>query len=192
MIFGALMLMAAAGQSLPSIKIDPVPGKGYSATVGDYKVSQEDAVIDAVKARVDQTCGKLKARWGRYAYNTLPSADGNANNATRQNYRQTFSCYDPAHDPYKAAPANWKATEKDKADATAFLKRYLVSYDTADAKTGVPMMESLLEMDAPTWLAGRVTKTSTAVTRTIRGPAWMVNPDGAAHPGVYVAFGFDG
>jgi hypothetical protein len=195
MIFGVLMLAAMmptgapADQSTPMIKVEQVPGKGYRLAVGSFPVSATDSVNAALKVKAEQVCGALKVRWGRYGYNTLPSTDGSA---TRENYRQSFSCYDPAHDPYQPAPADWKATAKDDADALVFLKRYLASYDTGDATAGVAMMEPLLEMDKAGWRAGRVNKSNGVAIRDIRGPQWALNPEGAAHPGIYAAFGFNG
>jgi hypothetical protein len=88
-----------------------VPGKGYAAVVETFPVTQLTSVSDRISALGKQRCGRLSARMGRYKYFT--STD-NRGRAVLTQYRQSFSCYDPATDPYQRAPADWKPSAQDQ------------------------------------------------------------------------------
>ena len=118
----------------PAIKIEAVPGKGYAAVVDTFPIAQLTAVSDRISALAKQRCGRLSARMGRYKYFTSTDNQGRA--ALTQ-YRQSFSCYDPATDPYERAPADWKPSAQDQADLTAFAQRYMGLLDRADYVAGM-------------------------------------------------------
>jgi hypothetical protein len=169
----------------PAIRIDAVPGKGYAATVDTFPVAQLSSVSDRIAALAKQRCGRLSARMGRYKYFTGTDAQGRA--ALTQ-YRQSFSCYDPATDPYERAPADWKPSAQDQSDLTAFAERYMSLLDRGDYLAGMPMMEPILEIEKDEWLsvpnmlqlhAGRPGRW------TLQTLGWVNNPEGASHPGRY-------
>jgi hypothetical protein len=149
------------------------------------------AALDRMQATGQARCGKLKARWGRFTYDTGFLSDGSQ---TIKNYRQRFTCYDPATDPYKPAPAGWTASAKDNADAAAFALRYMAAFENADAKAGVPMMEPIADIDAATWLKQPVALRGMFAggTRKFGQPEWKLNPEGAMHPGAYAQILFLG
>lgn len=169
----------------PAIRIEAVPGKGYAAVVETFPVSQLTAVSDRVSALAKQRCGRLSPRMGRYKYFTGTDAKGRA--ALIQ-YRQSFSCYDPATDPYERAPADWKPGAQDQADLTAFAERYMSLLDRADYLAGMPMMEPILEIEKDEWLSvpNMLKQHAGGKGRwTLQTLGWVNNPEGAALPGRY-------
>ena len=169
----------------PAIKVEVVPGKGYAAVVETFPVTQLTSVSDRISALAKQRCGRLTARMGRYKYFTSTDARGRA--ALTQ-YRQSFSCYDPATDPYERAPADWKPNAQDQADLTAFAQRYMTLLDRSDYIAGMPMMEPILEIEKDEWLSvPNMLKEHSGGkgTWTLQTLGWVNNPDGASHPGRY-------
>ncbi|MBO9711958.1 hypothetical protein [Sphingomonas sp.] len=187
----SMALALAAAQQAPEIAITPVSKDRYAAVIGDYPVEQRDAVTARMIAAGAERCGKLQVRWGRFSFDTGYTPDGKQ---VMHNYRQAFSCIDPATDPYKPVAADWKASDKDNADALAFAQRYMAVFDAADAAKGIPMMEAMLEVDKPTWLAQPMQLKGKIGTgsRSFKGPFWRLNPQGASHPGAYAVFVFSG
>ena len=84
----ALALLAAAGQ--PEIKVAPVPGKGFVATVALIDADQYDPTIDRIKVLATQRCGKLKVRFGRYYFDNQIDVDRGV--TVIKDFRQNFSC----------------------------------------------------------------------------------------------------
>jgi hypothetical protein len=169
----------------PAIKIETVPGKGYAAVVDTFPVTQLSSVSDRVSALAKQRCGQLSARMGRYKYFTSTDAQGRA--ALTQ-YRASFTCYDPATDPYERAPADWKPSAQDQADLTAFAQRYMGLLDRGDYLAGMPMMEPILEIEKDEWLSvpSMLKQHSGGQGRwTLQTLGWVNNPEGASHPGRY-------
>ncbi len=169
----------------PAIKIEAVPGKGYAAVVDTFPVTQLTSVSDRIGALAKQRCGRLSARMGRYKYFTSTDAQGRA--ALTQ-YRASFTCYDPATDPYERAPADWKPSAQDQADLTAFAERYMGLLDRSDYVAGMPMMEPILEIEKDEWLSvpNMLKQHSGGRGRwTLQTLGWVNNPEGAAHPGRY-------
>ena len=125
-IFVAALLAAASGS--PDIKIEVVPGRGYAATVTFIDANEFTPVIDRIKLLAAEKCGKQSVRFGRYFFdNQIDVARGVT---VIKDFRQSFSCFDPATDPYKPVPADWKASTADVAAATQFVTRFL-TYDVA-------------------------------------------------------------
>ncbi|MFL9842649.1 hypothetical protein ABS767_16885 [Sphingomonas sp. ST-64] len=174
-----------APPTLPAIKIEPVPGKGYAAVVETFPVTQLTSISDRISALAKQRCGRLSARMGRYKYFNSTDAQGRA--ALTQ-YRQSFTCYDPATDPYERAPADWKPSAQDQADLTAFAQRYMALLDRSDYLAGMPMMEPILEIEKDEWLSvPNMLKQHSGGkgSWTLQTLGWANNPDGASHPGRY-------
>ncbi len=174
-----------APPSQPGIKIEAVPGKGYAAVVDTFPVAQLTAVSDRIGLLAKQRCGRLSARMGRYKYFTSTDAQGRA--ALTQ-YRASFTCYDPATDPYERAPADWKPSAQDQADLKAFVDRYMNLLDRGDYIAGMPMMEPILEIEKDEWLSiPNMLKQhgNGSGFWTLKTQAWLNNPEGASHPGRY-------
>lgn len=169
----------------PAIKIETVPGKGYAAVVETFPVAQLTSVSDRISALAKQRCGRLTARMGRYKYFTSTDARGRA---ALTSYRASFTCYDPATDPYERAPADWKPSAQDQADLTAFAQRYMGLLDRADYLAGMPMMEPILEIEKDEWLSVPNMLKAHAGGKgrwTLQTLGWVNNPEGASHPGRY-------
>jgi hypothetical protein len=174
-----------APPSQPAIRIETIPGKGYAAIVGTFPVTQLASVSDRISVLAKQRCGRLSARMGRYKYFTSTDAQGRA--ALTQ-YRSSFSCYDPATDPYERAPADWRPSVQDQADLTAFAQRYMGLLDRSDYVAGMPMMEPMLEVEKDEWLSvpNMLKQHAGGQGRwTLQTLGWANNPEGASHPGRY-------
>jgi len=180
-----MVQVALALPTSPEIEIETVPGKGYAAVVAPFPVAQLSSVSNRIAVLAKQRCGRLSARMGRYKYFTSTDAQGRA--ALTQ-YRQSFSCYDPATDPYERAPADWKPSAQDQADLTAFAQRYMRLIDRGDYLAGMPMMEPILEIEKDEWLSvpTMLKQHSGGQGRwTLQTLGWINNPAGASHPGRY-------
>ncbi|WP_422057440.1 hypothetical protein [Sphingomonas sp.] len=181
----AQVAVAPPAPPQPGIKIETVPGKGFVAVVDTFPVAQLTSISDRISALAKQRCGRLSARMGRYKYFTSTDAQGRA--ALTQ-YRASFSCYDPATDPYERAPADWKPSAQDQADLTAFAQRYMGLLDRSDYVAGMPMMEPILEIEKDEWLSvpNMLKQHAGGKGRwTLQTLGWVNNPEGASHPGRY-------
>lgn len=162
-----------------------MPGKGYVARVTTFQTSRLIETSDRISVLAKQRCGRLSARMGRYKYNNNTDAQGRA---AITDYRQAFTCYDPATDPYERAPANWKPSAQDEADLRAFAERYVGLLDRGDYVAGMPMMEPILEIEKDEWLSvpNMLKQHSGGKGRwSLETLAWVNNPEGASHPGRY-------
>lgn len=167
------------------IEIQTVPGKGYAAVVRPFLVSDLQTVNEQIAEMASARCGRLSPRMGRYKYFNSSDTQGRA---ILTNYRQSFTCYDPATDPYKRAPADWKASAQDETDLIAFAQRYMSALDQRDHLAGMAMMEPILEIEKDEWLSvPNMLKTNKSGPGrwTLRTLGWVNNPDGASHPGTY-------
>ncbi|MBL0915663.1 MAG: hypothetical protein IBJ13_09155 [Sphingopyxis sp.] len=183
----ALLAAAAAGQ--PEIKVETVPGKGYAATVKVIDANQYDPVIDRIKVLATQRCGKLKVRFGRYYFDNQIDVERGV--TVIKDFRQSFSCFDPATDPYKPVPADWKASAAETAAVTKFATSFLDNLDKGNAEALVGMMDPALE--TTTAEMGRFSKEAKAYQTgpgafTGRLDGWLNNPEDAIYPGAYAYF----
>lgn len=183
----ALLVAAAAGQ--PEIRLEAVPGRGYLAKVATIDADQYDPVINRIKVLATQRCGKLKVRFGRYNFDNQVDVDRGV--TVIQNFRQSFSCYDPATDPYKPVPADWKASTAEITAATTFVARFLTNLDAGNSSALVPMMDPMLEATAADMSRfsreAKMYQTGTGAF-TARLDGWLNNPEDAAYPGAYAYF----
>lgn len=185
-IMSLALLLAGAAQ--PDIRIDAVPGRGFSAYVETLDAKDLTALTDRVKVAAAQKCGKLSVRFGRFSFDNR--IDLTRNVAMIDKYRQSFFCFDPATDPYKPVAADWKASPADEASATGFVTRFLRSVDSGDA-AGMAMMDPLIEISAAEWKGVhddtiRFRSGAGQLTPELRG--WANNPEGTAYPGAYAYF----
>ncbi|THD36569.1 MAG: hypothetical protein E7773_06030 [Sphingomonas sp.] len=186
------IMLAVGGMDDPTMTITPVPGKGYSISIESFPAKDKPQVSARMIEKGIAKCGALKPRWGRFSFKT-GYPNGAAGGAWVIGYRQALTCYDPANDPFKPAPADWIASEADAKEATAFANGYLDRFQTGDVRA-VTMFEPMLEMTITEWVGqpnhvkGRLGRG----TRRLAGPIWRLNPTEAAHPGAYAMFGFLG
>jgi hypothetical protein len=187
-VFFLAALMASA-QPLPAIKVEAVPGKGFSATVAKIDADQYDPVVNRIRTLAEQRCGAKKVRFGRYYFDNKIDVERGV--TIILDFRQAFSCYDPATDPYKAVPADWKASPAEVAAATRIAQRFVDNLDAGNAAVLVKLLDPALE------------STTTEVKRfsdeakmhqtgpgefTVRLDGWLNNPPDASYPGAYAYF----
>ncbi|WP_058817035.1 hypothetical protein [Sphingopyxis sp. H050] len=183
----ALLAATAAGQ--PEIKIEAVAGKGYLATVEMIDADQYDPVVDRIKAIAIQRCGKLKSRFGRYYFDNQVDVERGV--MVIKNFRQHFSCFDPATDPYKAVPADWKPSAAEVAAATKFVAGFLENLDKGNGAALAKMMDPALEATPAEMqrFSEEAKMHQTGAGRfTSRLDGWLNNPEDAIYPGAYAYF----
>jgi len=187
------MMMAfallAAGAVQPEIKVAPVPGKGYAATIAMIDADQYDPVVNRIKVLAGERCGKLKVRFGRYYFDNLIDVDRGV--TVIKDFRQNFSCYDPATDPYKPVPADWKPSAAEVEAVTRFVTRFLDNLDAGNGAVLAKMMDPALESTAAEM--NRFSQEAKAYQTgegefTGRLDGWLNNPEDAAYAGAYAYF----
>lgn len=187
--FVSLALYAAGAQD-PEIRIEAYPARGYIMRIADHDADLN--LTELLNARAATRCGALKVRFGKFNYDNTVEADGRR---MLKNHTQRFECIDPATDSYRPAPADWRPSAKDEADLSAFVDRFLTATDKGDAATGMPMMESIIEIQKAEWMdtTDRLRQHGGGAGRwTINIVGWGNNPEGAAHPGSYALVSVDG
>ena len=181
------LLAAAAGQ--PEIKVAPVPGKGFVATVPVIDADQYNSTIDRIKVLATQRCGTLKVRFGRYYFDNQIDVDRGV--TVIKDFRQNFSCFDPATDPYKPVPADWKASAAEITAATSFAKKFVDNLDRSNGAVLASMMDPALEATAAEMKRfseeAKMHQTGPGEF-TVRLDGWLNNPEDAAYPGAYAYF----
>ena len=187
MSFLAMALMLAVTE--PRIRIEAVPGRGYTATVDSFESATFGKVMERVQAEAVRRCGKLGTRFGRHYFDSR--IDTARNVMLIENLRQNFFCFDPATDPYKPVPADWTASAAETASVTVFVTRFLDRLNRGDA-AGMAMMDPIIEISKADWdgLVKGATqgRTGSAGTLTPKFVTWSNNPAGAAYPGAYAFF----
>lgn len=186
-IFVAAML--AAAQPVPEIKIVEVPGRGFQAQVASLDATEYQAVVNRIIERAKQRCGKLSVRFGRFGFdNRIDSA---RNVTVIEKFKQSFSCYDPATDPYQRVPADWKASAADTQGATAFVTRFLSYMDSGNGAAAAEMMDPLIEAtkDDMDRMSKELKMHRTGAGDLVpRFDMWLNNPEFTAYPGAYAFF----
>ena len=107
------LLLAAAGE--PAIRVEKLAAGGFSADVASIEAARLTTTMQEVQRIAAQRCGKMKVRFGRYNFDSR--VDTARNVMMIENLRQKFFCYDPATDPYKPVPADWKASDAETSVA---------------------------------------------------------------------------
>jgi hypothetical protein len=186
-IMALAMLAAATGQ--PEIKLSPVPGKGFVATVAVIDADQYDPTIDRIKVLATQRCGALKVRFGRYYFDNQIDVERGV--TVIKDFRQNFACFDPATDPYKPVPADWKASPAEVAAATNFAKKFVDYLDAGNGAELARMMDPALEATTAEMKRfseeAKMHQTGPGAF-SVRLDGWLNNPEDAAYPGAYAFF----
>lgn len=186
-IFVAALL--AATSTTPEIRIEAVPGRGYAATTPFIDENQYNPVVERIKLMAAERCGRQSVRFGRYFFDN--EIDVERGVTVIKNFRQAFSCFDPATDPYKPVPADWKASAADTAAATQYMTRFLDNLDAGNGRALAAMMDPQLE--ATTEEMNRFSREAKmhqtgAGKFTSRLDGWLNNPPDASYPGAYAYF----
>lgn len=187
----ATILLAAmlAASTTPAIKIEAVPGRGYAATVPVIDENQYEPVIERIKVLATQKCGRLKVRFGRFFFdNQIDVARGVT---VIKDFRQVFTCFDPATDPYKPVPADWKASPAEVAAATDYVTRFLTNLDAGNGRALAALMDPQLEATTDEMnrfsREAKMHQTGTGKFAP-RLDGWLNNPPDASYPGAYAYF----
>ncbi|HKX90584.1 MAG TPA: hypothetical protein VJM13_15330 [Sphingopyxis sp.] len=187
MIFVAALLAAASGT--PEIRIEAVPGRGYAATVPVIDENQYTPVIERIKLLAAERCGRQSVRFGRFFFDNQIDVERGV--TVIKDFRQAFSCFDPATDPYKPVPADWKASAAETAAATQYVTRFLNNLDAGNGRALAAMMDPQLE--ATTEEMSRFSREA-KMHQTGTGmfspklDGWLNNPPDASYPGAYALF----
>lgn len=186
-IFVAALL--AATSAAPEIRIEAVPGRGYAATVSLIDENQYAPVIERIKLLAAERCGRQSVRFGRFFFNN--EIDVERGVTIIKDFRQAFSCFDPATDPYKPVPADWKASAADTAAATQYVTRFLGNLDAGNGRALAAMMDPQLEATTEEMTQfsreAKMHQTGTG-SFTARLDGWINNPPDASYPGAYALF----
>ena len=186
-IFVAALL--AAAQGAPEIKIEAVPGRGYAATVPVIDENQYTPVIERIKLMAAERCGRQSVRYGRFYFDN--EIDVERGVTIIKDFRQAFSCFDPATDPYKPVPADWKASAADTAAVTQYVTRFLDNLDAGNGRALAAMMDPQLEATTEEMTRfsreAKMHQTGSG-SFTARLDGWMNNPPDASYPGAYALF----
>ncbi len=184
-----LAALMASAQPLPVIKVEAVPGKGFAATVAEIDADQYNPVVDRIKILAEQRCGVKKVRFGRYFFDNQIDVERGV--TVIKDFRQAFSCYDPATDPYKPVPADWKASAAETTAATRFAQRFVDNLDAGNAAMLVKLMDPSLETTAAEMKRfsdeAKMHQTGTGEF-SLRLDGWLKNPPDASYPGAYAFF----
>ncbi len=184
-----LAALMASAQPLPAIKVEAVPGKGFAATVAKIDADQYNPVVDRIKMLAEQRCGTKKVRFGRYFFDNQIDIERGV--TIIKDFRQAFSCYDPATDPYKPVPADWKASATETTAATRFAQRFVDNLDAGNAAMLVKLMDPSLETTATEMKRfsdeAKMHQTGPGEF-SVRLDGWLNNPPDASYPGAYAYF----
>ncbi len=184
-----LAAMLAAASETPEIKIEAVPGRGYAATTPLIDENQYTPVVERIKLLAAEKCGRQRVRFGRFFFNNQIDIDRGV--TVIKDFRQSFSCFDPATDPYKPVPADWKASAAEVAAATDYVTRFLNYLDAGNGRALAAMMDPQLE--ATTEEMNRFSQEAKMHQTgpgkfTPRLDGWLNNPPDASYPGAYAFF----
>lgn len=111
---------------------------------------------------------------------------------------QELSCADrpPPAAVETPAPADWRATERDEADARAATERYFAAVDAGDAARVHAMWSANQQAarsveERAAELRGFLDQAGRPGRHVIARLTWYVNPQGADRPGIYVAADYE-
>jgi hypothetical protein len=186
-IFSLALLLAAAAAP-PAIRVEDVPGRGYAAYVDSLDATELLPVSQRIRGIAIRKCGRLTPRFGRYTMQN--GVDTKREVAVILDYRQAFQCIDPATDPYKPVPADWKASASDDDGVTVFVRRYLDYLETGNPG-GMAMMDPAMEITRAEWDNLRKDLVTPRTGQGMMTPhliGWLNNPEGATYPGAYAYF----
>jgi hypothetical protein len=192
-VFTQLLLFSAAVSALPDIVVAPGP-RGFIARVATFDARQQVAVDAEIDRRAAAMCKGSQVRWGQFSSTATLGKQPGTERVPMRGYTREFSCVLPQTASYAPAPADWKPSAADFSDALAVFNGYYAKRDSGDFAGAMRLFAPDMLGDPPNWSAemSATNKKLGAGTRRVTGVSWYVNPDGAPHPGVYVAIDFIG
>ncbi|HTU10501.1 MAG TPA: DUF4019 domain-containing protein [Allosphingosinicella sp.] len=149
--------------------------------------------------RAIEICGTRYPVPGRYRFvgNERVAPDGTRGSSTFE-VRQELTCSDtPPSPPTEVpAPADWRASARDEADARAATMAYFAAVDAGDAARVLAMMPLARRAEENVASRAEAMRTFRAEAGTpgahrIIALSWYVNPASAPRPGIYVAADFE-
>ena len=151
--------------------------------------NQYTPVIERIKLMAAERCGQQSVRYGRLFFDN--EIDVERGVTIIKDFRQAFSCFDPATDPYKPVPADWKASAADTAAVTQYVTRFLDNLDAGNGRALAAMMDPQLEATTEEMTRfsreAKMHQTGSG-SFTARLDGWMNNPPDASYPGAYALF----
>ena len=189
MLVASLLALAV----LPDIQIQQT-ADGYLAKVGTFDARQLAEVDAEIDRRAAVLCGVRQIHWGDFSSKTRIGKNPREEPAPVTGYSKQFSCVDAVQANYPAAPPDWKASRADETDAVAVLNAYYAKRDRGDFAGAYAMFQPGVLDNFASWSAqeAAANKKLGKGNRHVTAVTWYVNPDGAPHPGVYVAIDFVG
>jgi hypothetical protein len=95
---------------------------------------------------------------------------------------------------YEPAPSDWKPNAADEADVRRAFETYYARRDSGDFRAAWEMFEPGMLGSLASW-SDQMRASNMKLgrgTRRITGITWYVNPEAAAHPGIFAAVDFIG
>jgi hypothetical protein len=148
--------------------------------------------------RARQICAGRYPVLARYRYSGRERIGPDGRPGGLFDVSQELSCADrpPPVSVAPPAPADWRATDRDEADARAATERYFAAVDAGDAarvhamwsaspRAATPLEERAAQLRSFRDQAGRPGR------HLIARLTWYVNPEGADRPGIYVAADYE-
>ena len=190
MLVASLLALAA---TLPEIQIEQTT-HGYVAKIATFDVRQQAEVDAEIDRRAASLCGVRQVHWGDFSSRTKIGKNPRLEPAPVAGYFKEFSCVNAEQASYPAAPADWTANSADESDAVAVLNAYYAKRDRGDFASAFAMFQPGVLENLESWSTqeAATNKKLGKGSRRVTGVTWYVNPDGAPHPGVYVAIDFVG
>ncbi len=189
MLISALLAIGSTG--LPAVTVKSSTD-GYIATVPQFALDQTAAVDSDIADRATELCAGKDVKWGKFGSLTTLGKKPGATPPKVSGYYKEFSCVAAQPRNYAAAPADWQPSSSDDADVRHFFDSYYTKRDGGDFAAALAMFQpgegfakSLDEQRAFNSKLGTGQRRITHVT-------WYVNPDAAAHPGIFAALDFVG
>jgi hypothetical protein len=188
-----LAYLGALAASAPHIDIER-KANGFVARVATFDLRQQVEVDSEIERLAAGLCGHQQVQWGRFSSFAKLGKNAASDPAPVSGYFKEFTCVVPAQESYQAAPADWKASTKDQEEATSFFNDYYARRDRGDFKGAYSMFQPGILGEEGGW-AKEMAASNKRIgegRRRVTGITWYVNPDGAPHPGIYVAIDFVG
>ena len=190
MSFLNILIFGAAAASAPTITVAS-KSDGYIATTKPFAVTDEAAVEAEVSRQATELCAGKSVKWGTFG--SEAKIDRQSEKAPEvANYFKEFSCAEVEQRDYAAAPADWKSSSADDADVRAFFDRYYSKRDGGDFSAAAAKFDPTQGMTLGSQVQREFNGKLGSGSRQVTKVTWYVNPDGADHPGVFVALDFVG
>lgn len=187
------LIAAQVAVGMPSISII-ASGDGYAAEAPEFDGQFAEAVEREVASRAFDICAGKSVDWGKFRFDQQVGKKSETQPMTFKAYRREFKCVASANTDFIPAPADWVATDTDKADVRHIFETYYARRDAGDMTATLAMFQSGTIGDPVSW-SKEVSQSNEQLGsghRRITAISWEVNPEAASRPGVYAAIDFVG